>query len=78
MKRIGWGHSPVEACVATAVAAVVRTLHVGHRDPRRNDEQIAQIDAYVRELARDELRRAGRPADSMEALVPYESLTVRL
>lgn len=76
--RRGWGHSPVEACVSTAVAAGVRALHVGHRDPRRNDEQIAQLDAYVRELARDELRRAGRPADSMEALIPYEGMTVRL
>ncbi len=78
MPRRGWGHSPVESCVSTAVAADVRAVHIGHRDPRRNDEQIARIDAYVRELARDELRRAGRPADSMEALIPYEGLTVRL
>ena len=76
LPRRGWGHSPVESCVRTAVAAEVRTLHVGHRDPRRSDEQIARLDAYVRELAREELRRAGRAADSMEALIPYEGLTV--
>ncbi len=32
--RVGWGHSTIEACVATAVAAEVRELHLGHRDPR--------------------------------------------
>jgi len=31
--RRGWGHSPVEACVRTAVAAGVKQLHLGHREP---------------------------------------------
>ena len=78
LSRRGWGHSPVEACVATAVAAGVRALHVGHRDPRRSDAQIAQVDDYVRELMREELRRVGRPADSCRALIPYEGLRVYL
>jgi ribonuclease BN (tRNA processing enzyme) len=76
--RRGWGHSPVEACVATAVAAGVRAVHVGHRDPRRSDGQIAAVDAYVRRLAAEEVRRAGLPDGACEALVPYEGLTVRI
>ena len=74
----GWGHSPVEACVITAVAAGVRTLHIGHRDPRRSDDQLAAVEAYARRLMREELSRAGRPPDSGQALVPYEGLQVRL
>jgi phosphoribosyl 1,2-cyclic phosphodiesterase len=76
--RRGWGHSPVEDCVATAVAAGVRQLHLGHRDPRRGDEELAQLDAYVREVMRRELAQAGRPEDACRALIPFEGMTVRL
>jgi phosphoribosyl 1,2-cyclic phosphodiesterase len=78
MPRRGWGHSTVEACVATAVAAGVKEVHVGHREPRRGDEELARVDAYVRDLARQECRRQGRPEDAARALVPYEGMTVRL
>jgi phosphoribosyl 1,2-cyclic phosphodiesterase len=78
LARRGWGHSPVEACVATAVAAGVREVHVGHRDPRRSDAQIARVEDYVHELMREELCRAGRPADSCRALIPHEGLRVCL
>jgi phosphoribosyl 1,2-cyclic phosphodiesterase len=76
--RRGWGHSPVEACVATAVAAAVREVHVGHREPKRDDENIARLEQYVRQLLREELRRAGREPSACQALIPYEGLTVRL
>jgi phosphoribosyl 1,2-cyclic phosphodiesterase len=78
LSRHGWGHSPVEACVATAVAAEVRALHVGHREPMRPDEKIAEMEAYAQELLRDGLRRAGREPGACTALVPYEGLTVCL
>jgi phosphoribosyl 1,2-cyclic phosphodiesterase len=76
--RHGWGHSPIEACVITAIAAGVKTLHVGHRDPRRSDNQLAELDAFTRRFAEEELRRAGKPAGSCQALIPYEGQTVRV
>lgn len=76
--RHGWGHSPVEACVATAVAAGVRRLHVGHREPKRSDANTARLEQHVQQLLREELRRAGRNPDACTALVPYEGLTVKL
>jgi phosphoribosyl 1,2-cyclic phosphodiesterase len=76
--RHGWGHSPIESCVTTAVAAGVRALHVGHRDPRRSDVDLAGLDAFVHSFIEDELRRAGRDPGSCQALIPYEGLTVRL
>jgi phosphoribosyl 1,2-cyclic phosphodiesterase len=76
--RRGWGHSPIEACAATAVAAGVQALHVGHRDPRRSDNDLARLDEAVGRLVEDQLRLAGRRAGSCRALVPYEGLTVRL
>jgi phosphoribosyl 1,2-cyclic phosphodiesterase len=76
--RRGWGHSPVEACVRTALAAGVRRLHVGHRDPLRGDADIARLEAYCRDVARDELRRLGRDPATFKMAIPHEGLTVRL
>ena len=61
LPRKGWGHSTVEACVSTAVAAGVRELHVGHRDPARNDADISRLEDFLHERLREELRRAGAP-----------------
>jgi phosphoribosyl 1,2-cyclic phosphodiesterase len=76
--RHGWGHSSVEACVATALAAGVREVHVGHREPKRGDEDLARIDNYLGQLLRDGLQAAGRAADACRARIPCEGLTVRL
>jgi phosphoribosyl 1,2-cyclic phosphodiesterase len=76
--RRGWGHSSIEACVTTAVAAGVRRLHVGHRDPRRIDEQIAQMEAALQELLHRELDRVGRPEDACQVCIPHEGLTLFL
>lgn len=76
MLRKGWGHSTLEACVATAVAAGVRELHIGHRDPARSDEDMARLEIFLQERMREELRRAGRAEDSCRARIVYEGLTV--
>ena len=78
MTRHAWGHSSIEACVQTAVAAGVRELHIGHREPRRGDEELARVDAIVHELVKEELRRTGKAADACRALIPYEGMTVRI
>ena len=72
--RVGWGHSSIEACVATAVAAEVRELHLGHRDPARSDDDLARLEAFLQQLLRDELRRAGRGEDSCRARIVHEGL----
>ncbi len=76
--RHGWGHSSVEACVVTAVAAGVRQLHLGHQEPRRSDEGVAEVEARMQTLLRETLRRAGQPHDACRAIIPYEGLTVCL
>lgn len=78
VNRHGWGHSPVESCVATALAAGVKRLHVGHRDPRRNDHRVAKFDEFVHGCMRAELARQNLAADACEALVPYEALEVSI
>lgn len=77
MPRRGWGHSTVEACIATAVAAGVRELHLGHRDPARSDEDIAHLEVFLRQHLGDELRRVGRAEDSCLARIVYEGLAAR-
>jgi phosphoribosyl 1,2-cyclic phosphodiesterase len=76
LPRQGWGHSTIEACVSTAVAAGVRELHLGHRDPARSDEEIARLQVYLRQLLREELRRMGRAEDSCQARIVHEGLVV--
>ncbi|MGH7169451.1 MAG: MBL fold metallo-hydrolase [Gemmataceae bacterium] len=76
MSRLGWGHSTIEACVSTAVAAEVRELHVGHRDPARNDEDIARLEVFLRARLREELRSAGRAEESCRARIVHEGLIV--
>ena len=78
MSRRGWGHSPLPACVATAVASGARRLHIGHRDPCRDDQQIAHFEERLRQLVREELARLGKPPETCEALVPYEGMSVYL
>jgi phosphoribosyl 1,2-cyclic phosphodiesterase len=76
--RRNWGHSPVEYCAATAVAAGVRQLHVGHRDPQRSDADLAALEASLQEMVRTHLRRQGRPPDACRACIPPEGLTLSL
>jgi phosphoribosyl 1,2-cyclic phosphodiesterase len=74
MPRRGWGHSSVESCVATAAAARARRLHIGHREPKRDDFDLARVEAYLQQCAAAAVRGAGR---DMPACIPYEGLTVQ-
>jgi phosphoribosyl 1,2-cyclic phosphodiesterase len=76
LSRRGWGHSSVEACVVTAVAAGVRALHVGHREPRRTDAETAAVEAHLCGLLAQELKRVGRGPDECAARIVYEGLCV--
>lgn len=78
MSHRGWGHSPVEACIVTALAAGVRRLHLGHRDPRRNDRHIAEFEAYAHRFLEEEVTRRNQPGTSCELLVPYEGMQISI
>jgi hypothetical protein len=56
----------------------VKALHLGHREPKRPDEQIWQIEHDAQQLLREQLIRAGRKEDECRVLVPYEGLTVEI
>ncbi len=77
LSRKGWGHSTIESCISTAVAAGVRELHLGHHDPARKDEDLAHLDVFLRQRLREELQRAGRPEDSCRARIVHEGLVAR-
>jgi ribonuclease BN (tRNA processing enzyme) len=48
--RRGWGHSTFAAGVEVARAARVKTLALFHHDPRRTDEEVAEIVQRSRKL----------------------------
>jgi phosphoribosyl 1,2-cyclic phosphodiesterase len=68
LSRRGWGHSSIEACVKTALAAGVKCLHLGHRDPARSDADLARLEKYAQDLA----------GNACRVIVPYEGMTVTL
>lgn len=76
--RRGWGHSWVEACVATAAGAGVRRLHLGHHEPRRSDVDLERIARYAQDLMRKTLRQVGRGADECEVTAAHEELTLEI
>lgn len=45
MARVGWGHSSWEDAVEVARRAEVRNLRLFHHDPRRDDRDVAKIEA---------------------------------
>jgi ribonuclease BN (tRNA processing enzyme) len=78
LERHGWGHSPIESCVRTAVAAGVQRLHLGHRDPRRTDRDLADLEAHAERLLAEELRAAQLSDDACRVCIPYEGQQVRI
>ncbi len=73
--RRGWGHSTVEAAVATAAAAEVGRLHLGHHDPSRDDRALWQLEERARGLLRDALASAGKSPDACVVELAHEGLT---
>jgi hypothetical protein len=64
--------------VKTALEAEVGILHVGHRDPRRGDGEIADFERHLQEMTAAELKRRNRAPGSCRAAVPYEGMRVEI
>jgi ribonuclease BN (tRNA processing enzyme) len=71
MARRGWGHSTVEDCVTSALAAGVKQLHLGHREPKRDDADLARVEKYMRQCL-----TAG--ANACQACIPFEGMSVEI
>lgn len=66
----GWGHSPMEYAIATAVQAGVRRLALFHHEPVRKDGDIDDL--------ADRLCRAAPAGKSMELFFAREGMEVEL
>lgn len=76
--REGWGHSYVEAVVATALEARVKRLDLGHHDPRRDDEDLHRIECVARDLMRQLITQRGLEVDCCKVHLAYDGLTVHI
>jgi ribonuclease BN (tRNA processing enzyme) len=74
----GWGHSTIEAAVATAAAAGVHLLHLGHHEPARDDAELHWIEQLAERLLTEALRTAGRPTDSCRVQLAREELVIEI
>jgi phosphoribosyl 1,2-cyclic phosphodiesterase/CheY-like chemotaxis protein len=50
--KAGWGHATVEYAVEVALAGGVKHLVLFHHDVVRTDQQVAALEAYARDIAR--------------------------
>jgi len=78
MSRRGWGHSTVEAMIATAYAAGVRRLHLGHHEPRRSDRDLAELLRYAAEYGEQWRREQGRPSAPCELALAREGALIEI
>lgn len=68
--RKGWGHTPMEWCLNTAVAGKIKTLHLGHKDPSRTDQSIEHSLKYMENLNTNDHRiQIAFPYDGMECFI---------
>lgn len=74
--RVGWGHTPLEDCIPTAIAAGVKRLHLGHHEPRRNDAALHQLAERARHVSATALRASSREVDSLQVELAYQGMTV--
>ncbi len=66
--RKGWGHTPMEWCLKTALAAKIKILHLGHKDPRRNDQSTENNLKYIKNLNNDQIEIVF-PHDGLECFI---------
>jgi phosphoribosyl 1,2-cyclic phosphodiesterase len=76
--HVGWGHSTLDAVIATAVHARVRTLHIGHHEPHRMDAELSAIEELAVRLLADQLSVAGKSSDACQMQLAYEGLSLQL
>ena len=76
--RQGWGHSTVEAAVATALAAGAKQLHLVHHDPARSDEDLSRLEQHAGRLLGEALAAVGKPADACSVGLAHEGLTLEI
>jgi len=76
--RKGWGHSTVEAAVATATAAGAVRLHLGHHDPARPDDDLFRLEQWAGRLLSEALAAAGKPAETCRVELAHEGLAFEI
>ncbi len=76
--RVGWGHSTIEAAIATALAADVRILHLGHHDPKRTDQELEELGQDARDELERQRQRANKPPGACRVQIARENLGLEL
>jgi phosphoribosyl 1,2-cyclic phosphodiesterase/ActR/RegA family two-component response regulator len=66
--KAGWGHSTIEYAVEVGLAGKVKHLVLFHHDVNRSDDEVAQLEAYARDLveARDSPMQVSAAAEGWE------------
>lgn len=76
--RKGWGHTTVEAALATALEAEVRLLHLGHHDPNRCDEALSRIECDAQQRMQQLSEQRVQKPGGCQVHLAYEGLSVAL
>lgn len=74
--RFGWGHTPLEDCLPTALAAGVSRLYLGHHEPRRSDAGLRDIAAKLHLSLLAAKQGAFSDACGLHVELAYQGLSV--
>jgi ribonuclease BN (tRNA processing enzyme) len=78
LSRHGWGHSTIDAAIATGMAARARHLHLGHHEPKRTDKELDEVAQLAQRLSELELRRQGRAATDCRTCLAAEGMEIEI
>lgn len=76
LNRIGWGHSTIESVIKTAAAADVKKLHLGHHEPMRPDNELADLESIAQRMLHRYIEKHFPDRIPPELTVVNEGLTL--
>ncbi|MEK6857278.1 MAG: MBL fold metallo-hydrolase [Nanoarchaeota archaeon] len=71
-KKIGWGHSYIEAMCNIAHRAGVKKVYFAHHDPMHNDKVLSELEQYAKSYMKDILK------SSTELIYAREGMSVEV
>ncbi|MFH1683211.1 MAG: MBL fold metallo-hydrolase [Candidatus Woesearchaeota archaeon] len=78
LDKFDWGHSTYEWAIRTALAAEVKTVVLGHHEPRRNDFDLEELKKKAVAFKDELLKLPEHEGKQLEIVVAYQGLLQKL
>ncbi len=78
LPKFDWGHSTYEWAVKNGLAANVKTVVMGHHEPKRNDFKIEELYGRANEFLENQLRLPENNGKKLDLLLAHQGMEHRL